>query len=99
MEQARKRARLTQSDVARRAGVTTSVLSRWERGWVEPSFEAVDRVVEACGLRLSAVLSEAPIDPHDAILVTEALARTPSERLQLLMDYVRFVESARSSAR
>jgi transcriptional regulator with XRE-family HTH domain len=84
---------LTQADLAERLGTTPSVLSRWENGQVEPGFAAVGRVVEACGLTLVDVLREADVDPHDASLLETTLAMTVDERLQRLIDYVRFVRA------
>ena len=62
---------------------------------VEPSFAAVDRVVEACGLELAAVLAEPDPDPHDVALLETSLALDYSGRLRRLIDFVAFVEAAR----
>jgi transcriptional regulator with XRE-family HTH domain len=87
----------TQQELARRLGTTPSVLSRWENGQVEPAFAAVVRVVEACELTLADVLRAAEVDPHDMSLLETALALTPDERLQRVIDYARFVRSGREA--
>ncbi|MPY89353.1 MAG: helix-turn-helix domain-containing protein [Luteitalea sp.] len=99
IRKARRMAGLAQSDLAHDLGTTPSVLSRWENGQVEPSFAAVVRTVEACGLELAAVLSEPDADPHDVSLLETTLAMTVDERLQRLIDYVRFVGAGRAAMR
>ncbi|WP_311242975.1 helix-turn-helix domain-containing protein [Microbacterium sp. WCS2018Hpa-23] len=47
---ARRQSGLTQSALARLAGVTQSVVSEYENGRREPSFDAVDRLISAAGL-------------------------------------------------
>ena len=50
---ARTRARLSQSDLARRAGVAQSVISIYEAGRREPSLHTLTKLIEATGHRLS----------------------------------------------
>ncbi len=88
---------LTQAELARRLETTTSVLSRWENGQVEPAFAAVIRAVEACELHLVEVLREPPVDAHDASLLETTLALTVDERLQRLIDYVQFVRAGQEA--
>jgi transcriptional regulator with XRE-family HTH domain len=76
---ARRRARLTQAEVARRLGVPQSQVSRWERGAVVPSFEALQRVVRACELELT--IGIANRDDSYAFFVGRALDRSPAERI------------------
>lgn len=49
MRDARRRAELTQVQLAVRAGVTQSVISTYENGRREPSLAALQRLVEAAG--------------------------------------------------
>ncbi|MGJ0390596.1 helix-turn-helix domain-containing protein [Microbacterium sp. CGR1] len=67
---ARRQSGLTQSALARLAGVTQSVVSEYENGRREPSFDAVDRLVSAAGL----VVEVAPRTAE------EQSARDPSDR-------------------
>jgi len=53
LREARLRAGLTQAELARRVGKPASMISRWERGKVEPSFETLRGLVRACGLELT----------------------------------------------
>ena len=59
MIRARKKARLTQADVAERMGTTQSVVARIESGKRPPNFETLERYAKATGTTLR--LSFAPI--------------------------------------
>jgi transcriptional regulator with XRE-family HTH domain len=76
---ARRRARLTQAELARRLGVPQSQVSRWERGAVAPSFETLQRVVRACGLELT--VGVANRDESYSFFIARALDRSPAERI------------------
>ncbi|SDM36157.1 helix-turn-helix domain-containing protein [Microbacterium azadirachtae] len=59
IREARKRAALTQAQLAARSGIAQNVISDYERGKREPSFGAVDVLMCAAGLSLEyAPLSE-----------------------------------------
>ncbi len=88
---------LTQAELARRLKTTPPVLSRWENSQVEPGFAAVARAVEACGLTMVDVLRETELDPHDASLLETTLALTVDERMQRLIDFVRFVRAGQEA--
>ena len=76
---ARRRASLTQAEVARRLSIPQSQLSRWERGRVAPSFETLQRVVRACGLEL--IIGVANRDDSYSAFIARALDRSPAERI------------------
>lgn len=50
--EARRRAGLTQRELAERAGTTQSSVARWESGRSEPSFHNVVRLLRLCGFVL-----------------------------------------------
>ena len=75
----RRRARLTQAELARRLALPQSQVSRWERGVVVPSFETLQRIVRACGLELT--LGIANHDDSYSLVIGRALDRSPAERL------------------
>lgn len=52
IREARRRAGLTQQQLAERLGTTQSALARIESGRTEPSFRRVVAIVRACGLDL-----------------------------------------------
>ena len=53
LQEARRRARLSQTDLARRAGVAQSVISVYESGRREPGFRMLTKLIEATGHQLS----------------------------------------------
>ena len=60
LRQARKRAGLSQVDLAARAGVTQSVISAYESGQRQPSLPALARLVDAAGFELALGLRRPP---------------------------------------
>jgi predicted nucleotidyltransferase/DNA-binding XRE family transcriptional regulator len=57
---ARERARLSQTDLARRAGVAQSVISAYESGRREPSLPGLIRLVRATGHEITINIVESP---------------------------------------
>jgi uncharacterized protein len=60
LRQARKRAGLSQVDLATRAAVTQSVISAYESGQRQPSLPALTRLVDAAGFELTLGLRRPP---------------------------------------
>jgi transcriptional regulator with XRE-family HTH domain len=56
--EARRRSGLSQRALAARAGVSPSTVARIERGRMEPTFELLTRLVEACGQELRIRITE-----------------------------------------
>lgn len=54
----RKEKRMTQKDVADRAGVTVTSVSRWENGEREPTFRDVEKIAEALGVTMEELTRE-----------------------------------------
>lgn len=79
IKEARKRARLSQRELAELLGTTQSVIARWETGAQSPAFDRVREAVRACGFELS-VRIVSPDHEH-ALLVEENLRLTPRQRL------------------
>lgn len=59
LRQARRQQRLAQSEVARRAGVSQTVVARYESGQQQPTIAALERLVAACGYELEWTLRHA----------------------------------------
>ncbi len=91
--EARKRANLTQAELAARLGVPQSTIARWETGRIEPSFANVVRAVRACDLQLSVALD--PVDYELEALIDESLRMTPAQRFAQNTHLVDFVDGAR----
>lgn len=60
IREARRGARLSQTDLARRAAVAQSVISAYESGRREPSFRMLVKLIEATGHQLACELVSAP---------------------------------------
>jgi transcriptional regulator with XRE-family HTH domain len=56
--EARRRAGISQRELAKRAGVSPSTVTRIERGRMEPTFDLLTRLVEACGQELRIRITE-----------------------------------------
>lgn len=89
IHEARRRAGLTQAELARRAGVPKSTVGRIESGARTPSTEMVERLVRAAGLEVSVSLSEP--DPGTDSMFERTLRRSPAERLADAARVARFV--------
>lgn len=63
LREARKRSNLSQSEVARRAGVAQSVVSAYESGRREPSVSMLERLIAAAGHRMAIQLEREPNEP------------------------------------
>jgi transcriptional regulator with XRE-family HTH domain len=88
IRESRLRAGLTQVELGEKIGQPQSVVARWERGAVTPSFETLREVIRGCGLELSVGLSK--LDDSTAIIIDEHLSMTPAERFADLLERVRF---------
>jgi transcriptional regulator with XRE-family HTH domain len=89
VREARRRAGLTQSELAERAGVPKSTVGRIESGARNPSTGMIERLVRASGLDISVSLSEP--DPGTDSMFERTLRRSPAERLADATRVARFV--------
>ncbi|HZO96133.1 MAG TPA: helix-turn-helix transcriptional regulator [Gaiellaceae bacterium] len=80
--EARRRAGISQVELARRSGVAASLIGRYERYEVIPSLERLRELVRGCGFELSFRLARADASDHDGVLIDRELRRTPAERLR-----------------
>src|SRR5436305_15163076 len=78
LQLARLKARLTQRELAERAGVPTTMISAYERGKRHPTLETLLRLLRAAGFDLRLQLS--PYDAHDDALAELEAGRTGRER-------------------
>lgn len=92
IREARRRAGISQQELANRTGLQQPAIARWESGRVEPSLSTVERLVGACGLELQLALAHA--DTADGASL-QNLALSPEERLDQLVRTVRFIEEGR----
>ena len=78
----RRRAGLSQDQLAERLGRPQSTIARWETGHQRPALESVVEALHACGLELSVGLPR--YDDSYLSLIAQQLRRGPAERLQHL---------------
>ena len=85
LREARRRAGLSQRDLAARAGIAQPAVARIESGAVVPRVDTLDRLLAACGLevstspRLGAGLDRTQIHAMLALMPTERLALATDE--------------------
>jgi transcriptional regulator with XRE-family HTH domain len=79
---ARRRAGLTQRELAERIDCRQATIARWERGSRQPSYEDVQAVARACDLQIEAHLAPADLSWWPQIAVQ--LDRTPVQRVRQL---------------
>ena len=97
IREARRRAQLTQAELAQRTGTTQSAVARWESNRVSPTLETLTEVVRACGLDL--VVHLEPHDDHDWTLVEAKQQLAPDQRLEDLESMVDLVNEGRAALR
>ena len=86
----RKRAGLTQAELARRAGTTQPVVARLEREGANPRLDTLERMIAATGHSLE--LSAGPAAGIDETMIVADLKLSPDERLrrfEQLYDFAR----------
>ena len=76
--EARRRAGLSQAQLAHRAGLQQPAVSRIERDSISPRLDTLDLLLRHCGLELR--LAERPGSGVDRTLIHERLRTTPGER-------------------
>jgi transcriptional regulator with XRE-family HTH domain len=97
IREARRRAGLTQAELARRAGVPQSTVGRIESGARVPSTELAERLIRAAGFELRVGLGEP--DPQTDSLFERTLRRTPRQRLADATRAARFALRGRRAVR
>jgi predicted transcriptional regulator len=96
LRDARRRAGVSQRELARRADTTQSVVARIENGSTSPTFSTLTRLLAAAGFDLNVELEIAPVvDSHMMADVGRILALTPEQRLLEVANVSRFLAAAR----
>ena len=93
IREARRRAGLTQAELAERLGTTQSAIARLERGRTEPSYDRVAHALEACGLDLVPQLLQA--DDADWSVASTNLGVDPDTRVRRHQAALRFAMAGR----
>ena len=95
IREARRRAGLTQRELAERAGTTQSAIARLESGRTSPSFDTVRRMMRLCGFALLVQLD--PYDDSDLAQAEALLRRTPDGRIDQLEAGLSFAAELREA--
>jgi transcriptional regulator with XRE-family HTH domain len=93
IREARRRAGLTQRELAERLATTQSAIARLERGGAEPSYERVVEAVRACGMDLVPQLLRA--DDADWSVASSNLTVSPDARVRRHQAALRFAIAGR----
>ncbi|MEW6687802.1 MAG: helix-turn-helix transcriptional regulator [Pseudomonadota bacterium] len=96
LARARRRAGLSQRELAHRAGTSQSVIARIERGRTSPGGETLERLLAEAGFELRVELRPRRAPPNHMLAdVARILRLTPEERLREVANAARFVAAAR----
>jgi len=95
IREARRRAGLTQAQLAELAGTTQSAIARLESGRTSPSFDTVRRMMRLCGFNLLVALD--PYDDSDLAQAQALLRRSPDGRVDQLEAGLRFAAELREA--
>ncbi len=79
IREARRRAGLTQAELAERAETSQPGIARWESNTTSPSLADVCRLVRLCGFDLNVAI--VPRDDSDMAQAEQLLPLTPGERV------------------
>lgn len=94
---ARRRAGLTQADLAQRAGISQPALARIEADRVRPRIDTVERLLRECGMALEVAPRRGA--GVDRTTIRRMLALTPRERLRLAAKEAQNLERLKPRAR
>jgi len=96
LRQARTRAGLSQRALARRAGTAQSVIARIESGHTSPTWETLERLLDAANVDLRAQLEpRVVVGSHMLDEVAGILQMTPEQRLEEVKNVADFLHRAR----
>lgn len=97
IREARRRAGLSQEELARRLDTKQPVIARWETGKRAPDFDTVVRAVRSCDLELA--ISIKKLDTSDDLAIAKALAISPAQRLRKNQELLQTEAWARTARR
>lgn len=90
LRDARRRAGVSQAQLAIRTGIAAPALSRIENGHESPSFERFAACLGALGFEPGVELRELAGSRADPVHLAAEARLTPSERLESLFEWMRF---------
>lgn len=96
IREARRRAGLSQAELADRAGTTQPGIARWESGRTAPSLEDIERLIRLCGFELEVAI--VPYDDSDRAQADRLRALTPQQRIERHQRFSRQLRAVRHEA-
>jgi transcriptional regulator with XRE-family HTH domain len=93
VREARRRAGLSQRELAGRVGTTQPAIARVESGDSAPSFDRILRLVRACGFDLD--IRVVPLDEDAWSIAEQGRSLSPDERLDRLLVGIELLEDGR----
>lgn len=98
LREARKRSRISQRELARRAGTTQAAISRIERGLERPTLERLEQILAGLGWR--PVIALEPIEVHDEEprRIFQAERTDPAIRLESALNLAQFAREYAGAA-
>jgi transcriptional regulator with XRE-family HTH domain len=84
VREARRKAKLTQAQLAERAGTTQPIVARLERGGGNPTIATLERALHASGYRLELRAVPTGTANVDEDLIRRQLALSPADRIRAL---------------
>lgn len=98
LREARKRAGLTQRELARYSGTAQSAIARIESGKVAPTTATLTHLLSAAGFEIQTELVIKPVEKsHMLDDVDRILAMAPEQRLQEVANVDRFVKAVKNA--
>ena len=97
IREARRRAGVSQAELARRIGTTQSAIARLERGQTEPSLKRIRDILRALGLDLSVGI--VPLDDSNWLDAQTNLALDVDGRVRQNAHVLRLAREARKNVR
>jgi transcriptional regulator with XRE-family HTH domain len=94
VREARRRAGLTQAELADRVNTTQSAIARLEAGATSPSLARIAQLIGACGLTLSVGVTD--VDDDEWRRAQRNLALTPDQRVRNMLAAEEFVRAGRA---
>lgn len=91
LRHARRRAGLSQRELATRVGVPQPAVARIESGRVRPRVDTLDQLLRACGESLASV--DLIGSGVDRTVMRELLKLSPAERARLAVEEARLLEA------
>jgi transcriptional regulator with XRE-family HTH domain len=95
VREARRKAGITQEVLAKRAGVSQSLVARIERGDVDASFSRMLQLVRAAGSDLA--VHVVPLDEDAWAQFEQGAALEPDQQLGGMLNTLRFTEAGRAA--